>query len=304
MRPPASPTNAATAPRPRRGDEPDGLHQHVAALGPGPVRGTVIRLPPGARVRADPVLADAVVYDEQGFPFLHDLNGHFLASGAGASPGSVLGGFLETGRPRMDGHAARRRGVVLLRRAGPRRGRDGGGAGVVGGRAVLPRIVPPRADGRLPVLVPAASRPRPDGGAGRGSARFAQRLRRPARTLGPVPGRAVRQAVHGLCRPGARVGRRLAAWPHLARLRHPGRPEPLRRVAREPRVARAHPPLRGRADRQCELGDVARARRASGDALVRRIRVGAGDVDGFHRPERRADRVRRDGPCSGATAGG
>ena len=69
----------------------------LPGAGRAPVRGTVIRLPPGARVRADPVLADAVVYDEQGFPFLHDLNGHFLAGGAGASPGSVLGGFLETG---------------------------------------------------------------------------------------------------------------------------------------------------------------------------------------------------------------
>ena len=65
--------------------------------GMAPVRGTVIRLPPGARVRADPVLADAVVYDEQGFPFLHDLNGHFVAGGAGASSGSVLDGFLGTG---------------------------------------------------------------------------------------------------------------------------------------------------------------------------------------------------------------
>ena len=69
----------------------------LPGAGRAPVRGTVVRLPPGARVRADPVLADAVVYDEQGFPFLHDLNGHFLAGGAGASPGSVLGGFLETG---------------------------------------------------------------------------------------------------------------------------------------------------------------------------------------------------------------
>ena len=69
----------------------------LPGAGMAPVRGTVVRLPPGARVRADPVLADAVVYDEQGFPFLHDLNGHFLAGGAGASPESVLGGFLETG---------------------------------------------------------------------------------------------------------------------------------------------------------------------------------------------------------------
>ena len=69
----------------------------LPGAGRAPVRGTVVRLPPGARLRADPVLADAVVYDEQGFPFLHDLNGHFLASGTGASPGSVLGGFLETG---------------------------------------------------------------------------------------------------------------------------------------------------------------------------------------------------------------
>ena len=69
----------------------------LPGAGMAPVRGAVIRLPPGARVRADPVLADAVVYDEQGFPFLHDLNGHFLAGGAGASPESVLGGFLETG---------------------------------------------------------------------------------------------------------------------------------------------------------------------------------------------------------------
>ena len=69
----------------------------LPGAGMAPVRGTVIRLPPGARVRADPVLADAVVYDEQGFPFLHDLNGHFVAGGAGASSGSVLDGFLGTG---------------------------------------------------------------------------------------------------------------------------------------------------------------------------------------------------------------
>ncbi len=69
----------------------------LPGAGMAPVRGAVIRLPPGARVRADPVLADAVVYDEQGFPFLHDLNGHFVAGGAGASSGSVLDGFLGTG---------------------------------------------------------------------------------------------------------------------------------------------------------------------------------------------------------------
>ena len=63
--------------------------------GVAPVRGTVVRLPPGARVRADPVLANIIVHDEQGFPFLHDLNGAFLADETEAFPGGVLGGFLE-----------------------------------------------------------------------------------------------------------------------------------------------------------------------------------------------------------------
>ena len=62
-----------------------------------PVRGTAVRLPPGASVRAVPALADTVVYDEQGFPFLHDLNAAFLAGEADDS-GTLVHGFLEPAR--------------------------------------------------------------------------------------------------------------------------------------------------------------------------------------------------------------
>ena len=65
--------------------------------GMAPVRGTAVRLPPGARVRAAPALADTVVYDEQGFPFLHDLNAAFLAGEADDS-GTLMHGFLEPAR--------------------------------------------------------------------------------------------------------------------------------------------------------------------------------------------------------------
>ncbi len=67
----------------------------VALPGAGmvPVRESIVRLPPGASVRADPVLADAIVYDRQGFPFLHDLNGAFLAGAAGGDEG-IVDGFL------------------------------------------------------------------------------------------------------------------------------------------------------------------------------------------------------------------
>ena len=67
----------------------------VALPGAGmvPVRESIVRLPPGASVRADPVLADAIVYDRQGFPFLHDLNGAFLAGAAGGDEG-IMDGFL------------------------------------------------------------------------------------------------------------------------------------------------------------------------------------------------------------------
>ena len=65
--------------------------------GMAPVRGTAVRLPPGASVRAVPALADTVVYDEQGFPFLHDLNAAFLA-GAADDSGTLVHGFLEPAR--------------------------------------------------------------------------------------------------------------------------------------------------------------------------------------------------------------
>ena len=65
--------------------------------GTAPVRGTAVRLPPGASALPVPALADTVVYDEQGFPFLHDLNAAFLAGEAGDS-GTLVHGFLEPAR--------------------------------------------------------------------------------------------------------------------------------------------------------------------------------------------------------------
>ena len=65
--------------------------------GAAPVRGTAVRLPPGASVRPVAALADTVVYDEQGFPFLHDLNAAFLA-GEDPASASLLDGFLEPAR--------------------------------------------------------------------------------------------------------------------------------------------------------------------------------------------------------------
>ena len=71
----------------------------VALPGSGmaPVRGTAVRLPPGASALPVPELADTIVYDEQGFPFLHDLNAAFLA-GEDWTSGSLLDGFLEPAR--------------------------------------------------------------------------------------------------------------------------------------------------------------------------------------------------------------
>ena len=65
--------------------------------GMAPVRGTAVRLPPGASVRPVAALADTVVHDEQGFPFLHDLNAAFLV-GEDRASGSLVHGFLEPAR--------------------------------------------------------------------------------------------------------------------------------------------------------------------------------------------------------------
>ncbi len=65
--------------------------------GAAPVRSTAVRLPPGASALPVPALADTVVYDEQGFPFLHDLNAAFLA-GEDWTSGSLVHGFLEPAR--------------------------------------------------------------------------------------------------------------------------------------------------------------------------------------------------------------
>ncbi len=65
--------------------------------GTAPVRGTAVRLPPGASVRPVAALADVIVYDEHGFPFLHDLNAAFLA-GEDWTSGSLMHGFLEPAR--------------------------------------------------------------------------------------------------------------------------------------------------------------------------------------------------------------
>ena len=65
--------------------------------GMAPVRGTAVRLPPGASVRPVAALADTIVHDEQGFPFLHDLNAAFLA-GAADDSGTLVHGFLEPAR--------------------------------------------------------------------------------------------------------------------------------------------------------------------------------------------------------------
>ena len=65
--------------------------------GVAPVRETVVRLPPGARAAWTPGLADAVVYDRQGFPFLHDLNGAFRAVAAAPSDGALAGFASTTG---------------------------------------------------------------------------------------------------------------------------------------------------------------------------------------------------------------
>ena len=62
-----------------------------------PVRETVVRLPPGASAAWTPGLADAVVYDRQGFPFLHDLNGAFRAVAAAPSDGALAGFASTTG---------------------------------------------------------------------------------------------------------------------------------------------------------------------------------------------------------------
>ena len=60
----------------------------TSASGMIPVRRSFILLPPGFRHRPTAVLRDAVVYDRQMFPFLHDLNGavrtHRAHSAAGA----------------------------------------------------------------------------------------------------------------------------------------------------------------------------------------------------------------------------
>ncbi len=65
--------------------------------GAAPVRGTAVRLPPGASALPIPELADVIVYDEQGFPFLYDLNAAFLA-GEDSASASLLDGFLEPAR--------------------------------------------------------------------------------------------------------------------------------------------------------------------------------------------------------------
>ena len=62
-----------------------------------PVRETVVRLPPGASAAWPPGLANAVVYDRQGFPFLHDLNGAFRAVAAAPSDGALAGFASTTG---------------------------------------------------------------------------------------------------------------------------------------------------------------------------------------------------------------
>ena len=65
--------------------------------GVAPVRETVVRLPPGASAAWTPGLANAVVYDRQGFPFLHDLNGAFRAVAAAPSDGALAGFASTTG---------------------------------------------------------------------------------------------------------------------------------------------------------------------------------------------------------------
>ena len=69
----------------------------LPSSGMAPVRGTAVRLPLGASALPVPALADTVVYDEQGFPFLHDLNAAFLA-GEDRASASLLHGFLEPAR--------------------------------------------------------------------------------------------------------------------------------------------------------------------------------------------------------------
>ena len=87
--------------------------------GVAPVRETVVRLPPGASAAWNPGLADVVVYDRQGFPFLHDLNGAFRAVAAAPSDGALAGFAATTGGRRWT--TAPLRSWASLSFAGPDR---------------------------------------------------------------------------------------------------------------------------------------------------------------------------------------
>ena len=60
-----------------------------------PVRESFVDLPPGFGAPAAAALSSAVVYDQQAFPFLYDLNAAFRARGARSSTGAMRG-FLSS----------------------------------------------------------------------------------------------------------------------------------------------------------------------------------------------------------------
>ena len=59
-----------------------------------PVRRSFVELPPGFRLRPSQALRDSVVYDTQGFPFLHDLNPAFRPHRARRSSARAMEEFL------------------------------------------------------------------------------------------------------------------------------------------------------------------------------------------------------------------
>ncbi len=94
----------------------------VGGSGTVPVRRSFVSLPPGFRHRPTAALRDAIVYDTQMFPFLHDLNGAVRAH-RWRSAASAVDDFLSLRRyVRWASRPGRRTRLEL---AGPQRDRTG-----------------------------------------------------------------------------------------------------------------------------------------------------------------------------------
>ncbi len=94
----------------------------VGGSGTVPVRRSFVSLPPGFRHRPTAALRDAIVYDTQMFPFLHDLNGAVRAHRQ-RSAASAVDDFLSLRRyVRWASRPGRRTRLEL---AGPQRDRTG-----------------------------------------------------------------------------------------------------------------------------------------------------------------------------------